>query len=136
MRNAQITGFCALFVSLLVLGSSCEKAPHLKPGYVSLDECLMVYHEAFRWRDYDAAMEFIVPAERDNFREHVESIKGKISVESYKVVKANLDKEKYKAVVHIKRNYTLLPSVTLREDQFEQEWVLVGKSWYLTGPPF
>ncbi len=133
-----VSGLIILPVFLCVFAASysCEKAPHLKPGYVSLEECLVKYHDAIRWRDYDIAMQFIVPVERDNFMEYVESVKGRMMVESYEVVKVDLDNEKFEADVVVKRIGSLLPSVTVKEDELEQHWVLVGKAWYLAGPPF
>jgi hypothetical protein len=131
-----LISFLAFMLSISILWPCCKKAPHLKPGYVSLERCVSEYHDCIRWRDYEGALVFIVPEEKDKFREFSERIEGKLCVEDYKVIKVTRDKENIEADILVKRSYTLLPSVTLKEEKLSQHWVLKGKSWFLTGPPF
>jgi hypothetical protein len=136
MKRNRNGGIHCLVPAILILVSACAQAPHLRPGYRTLEERVTDYHDAFRWRDYESAVSFIKPDEREGFREYTETIKEKLSVEDYKIVKVSREEKELEAAIVIKRSYTLLPSVTLKEDEFEQHWVFLEDAWYLAGPPF
>ncbi len=125
-----------LVLAVLIMVSACAQAPHLRPGYRTLEERVIDYHDAFRWRDYEAAILFIQPEEREGFREYTEAIEDNLSVEDYKIEKVFREGKEFEAMVTIKRSYTILPSVTLKEDEIEQHWVFLDRAWYLAGPPF
>jgi hypothetical protein len=132
----QMTVLLAIFVVSALVAASCSKAPHLRPGYVPPEDIVIQYHDAIRWGDYDAAKLLVAPKAQKAYADFMSKNEGKLNIVEYRISAVDVKDDGYTAVIKIKRNFFLYPSVTSQEIEMVQNWELIGGRWLLSGPPF
>ena len=111
-----------LFI-LLALGA-CDKMRHLDPQYETLDERIYSYHEAFQWREYKKAAEYVMSYKRGEFLTVVNDFRDKLTVDSFRIESVELNDQGDEAqVAHapvvaplLRDPYLILGGVLRHED--------------------
>ena len=116
--------------------TSCNKAPHLQPGYVVPEEVAANYMDALRWKNYDEAEQFIAREARPAFEKFAKQNENRLNIIDYKITGGDLKDNGYTAAIKIKRDFFLVPSMSEQSEEMVQTWKLVNGKWCLSGPPF
>jgi hypothetical protein len=122
---------------LLLLVSACTRPIELGSDFVTMSEH---FAEAMRWQDFPGASRFLGTAEREAFLDQFPRNKDLHMVEvSFEEVDLNQAEGRAEAVLLVE--YYLLPSVTVREWRWPQQWRRMetssggGSMWMIQSPP-
>lgn len=132
MTRTFLIGFTLFF-------SSCATVP--KGDIELLKPTIEAFHQAARWKDFQAIGELLVPEKKDAFMKARKALKDErdLFVTDYELqdAKISLDLLKAAAVSHIK--WYRLPSATEEDSLVTSNWIWVDKHWRLDsqdGGPF
>ena len=114
--------------------SACGLRLWMEQG--KLDERLIKYHDLYRWRNYEAASSYLLPAVRKDFLAAAEAQHGDLNVAEYEIQHVAIGPSGREATVLVSRSFFKMPSATLQQQNLEQRWLLVQGDWYLSGPPY
>ena len=131
----RIISGLALAAALAVTGCA---ARGLKPDAESaLRERVEQYHDFISLRDYDAAALLVADQYRQDFLVVTKPMQRGYTLESYAVVKVEMNSSGDQAAVAVSRSFIPSASVTLQSQEYVQRWVLgADGAWYLAGPPY
>jgi len=118
-------------VAAALLLASCQ---HLTPkdSIEVLHDSVEAYNHAFRWKAYDRAATYRLPAERTAFIATYEDDQSSLQIEDYKVMRVNLIGDRA-AHVTVRVRYLMLPSTVVQRSTVVQEWHKVGDDWLVEG---
>ena len=120
----------------VLMAVACSKAPHLKAGYVPPEATVEKYMDALRWHEFEEAKLYVAPQARKQFNDFQKQNELTFTVVDYSVENTAMKDNGNTAVVKIKRKYFKVPAMTEQTEEIAQTWVLIGATWYLSGPPF
>lgn len=103
-----------------------------------LNETIQAYEQAIRWSEFDYAMIFLEPSEREA-NPPDESLYKRIRVTAYKIKKTALSDDEMQAVQVAEISYYKIDNVTVKSFSDHQlwEWDTKDKRWYLkSGLPY
>ena len=127
----------AVAATAVIAITACSKIPpHLRNGYVPPDMMAEQYLDAVRWQTYEDARLFIAPQALPAFDEFIKKNSGKLSITDYKMTDIQISPDGLKATIKVKRSYYIFPSVSQKDEEMIQTWVLINGRWFLSGPPF
>ncbi|PLX87161.1 MAG: hypothetical protein C0619_15275 [Desulfuromonas sp.] len=122
---------------LVLLMPACTRPIELGSDFIKLSDH---FAEAMRWQDFHGAARLVVAAERDAFLDEFPSNKDLHMVEvGFEQVDLNQAEGVAGAVLLVE--YYLLPSVTVREWRWSQQWRRMdtpsvgGSTWMIQAPP-
>jgi hypothetical protein len=97
-----------------------------------LNETMQAYEQVIRWSEFDYAMIFLEPSEREA-NPPDESLYKRIRVTAYKIKKTALSDDEMQAVQVAEISYYKIDNVTLKSFSDHQlwEWDTKDKRWYL-----
>lgn len=128
-----------MLIGFTLLFSSCATVP--KGDIELLKPTIEAFHQAARWKDFQAIGELLVPEKKDAFIKARKDLKDErdLFITDYELqdAKISLDLLKAAAVSHIK--WYRLPSVTEEDSAVTSNWIWVNKGWRLDsqdGGPF
>ena len=126
-----------LFLPLCFLG--CATVP--KGDIELLKPTIEAFHQAARWKDFQAIGELLIPEKKDAFMKARKDLKDEkdLFITDYELqdAKISLDLLKAAAVSHIK--WYRLPSASEIDSTVTSNWIWVDKAWRLDsqdGGPF
>ena len=107
------------------------------PGF---NELSAHFVQAMRWKDFTGASKFVVEGERDAFLEQFPRNKDLHMVDArYERIALNEEAGEAESILNIE--YYLLPSPTIREWRWTQQWSRIdgefptGSFWQIQSPP-
>ncbi len=116
------------WVAIALLASGCATS-----GQTMMEELQAAvdgYNSAYRWKNFERAAVYLPNDLRAAFIAAYEEDDDSIHVESYQVIKVDIEGEAA-ATVTVRVRYMMLPSINLERRTLVQHWHLVNDNWIL-----
>ena len=117
--------------TVMLLISACGSLTEFR-RLEKLDETIRAYEQAIRWSEFDYAMIFLKPSEREK-NPPDESFYKRIKVTHYKIKKTALSEDETRLVQIAEISYYKIDNMTVKSLSDHQlwEWDAQDKRWYL-----
>ncbi len=127
----MITRILSLAFFLLLI-SACGSLTEFRK-LEKLNETTRAYEQAIRWSEFDYAMNFLKPSERET-NPPDESFYKRIRVTDYKIKKNALSEDEIKAIQIAEISYYRIDNMIVKTftDRQQWEWDAKDNRWYLT----
>lgn len=92
------------------------------------------YHEAYRWKEYSKASQFV--ADPEEFLKKVEALGDNLEVLDFTIIRTTVSADGAEAEVEVVRTYHIFPSVSVERQRIVQQWKYdpKRKNWFLISP--
>ncbi|HUT51780.1 MAG TPA: hypothetical protein VM658_00170 [bacterium] len=133
----KTAGWWTLAALIMAVGCADHAGRGVKGKEPALRERVDMYHELITLRDYDAASLLIKREYRNDFVSYAQRMQRGYTLESYSIVKVEMNPAGNQAAVVVSRSFVAPASVTLQTQDFVMHWELgPDGGWMIASPPY
>jgi hypothetical protein len=134
-RPGRTIAAISMLLSILMLASGCVSAiTDRKLNDEGLREAVTIFNDAIRWRDYQQALVWVPPQQRDVFWKQTDAVQDNLRIVDYQILRLDFSERTTIGSTDLRyRYYSLtnprIESVTLHQkwrwDEVNHQWLVV-----------
>jgi hypothetical protein len=125
------------FAALVMVTGCADHVGKLSGNEPALRKRVDQYHELISLRDYDGASRMVRREYRNDFMSYAQKMQRGYTLESYSIVKVEMNPAGNQAAVVVSRSFIAPATVTLQTQDFVMHWELgPDGDWVVASPPY